>query len=66
MMGNVKVQQSFLRESPYIHYASNNTQYMTSEMDTTQGRGLVSELILEQTLQDLEITDDNLSTLCQQ
>ena len=34
---------------------------MTSEMDTTQGRGIVSELIRERTQQNLEINEDNLS-----
>ena len=61
MNGESESPAKFSREGPYIHNASKNTHYMTSEMDTTQGRGIVSELIRERTQQNLEINEDNLS-----
>ena len=49
------------REGPYTHYASNIKHHLTKEINNTQGRGIVSELICERTQQDLEINEDNLS-----
>ena len=54
---------SMKREGPYTHYASNNTHYLTNEMDTTQGGGLLVNWFVNGTQQDLEISEDNLSIL---
>ena len=61
MDGESESPAKFSREGPYMHNASKSTHCMTSEMDTNQGRGIVSELIREQTQQNLEINKDNLS-----
>ena len=59
MDGESESPAKFSREGPYMHNASKSTHCMTSEMDTNQGRGIVSELIRERTQQNLEIKEDN-------
>jgi hypothetical protein len=61
MDGESESPAKFSREGPYSNYASNITHNMTSKMDNTQGRGIVSELIRERTQQNLEIKEDNSS-----
>ena len=61
MDGESESPAKFSREGPYSNYASNITHKMTSQMDNTQGRGIVSELIRERTQQNLEIKEDNSS-----